>query len=267
MRNSSLVFFFMVVVIVFGFISLPKLKKNEFPNVTIRQGVVAVLYPGATAVEIEERVAKPVEEYLFTFRDVNKTKTYSYSRDGVLLVFVQLVNDVEDAKMTWSRIRSGLELFKKSSLPQGVIATAVIDDFGDASSLLLAIESNGRTPRELRDFADKLSDKLRTIPTMGNIKIVGEQKEEIAIYMDPTLMTQYAVSPSAITAELAAHTWRTITGTADNADGNAIIHVSVPIDGMFELSEMIVFADPSTGQIIRLRDVARIERRYQESSE
>ena len=267
MRNSSLVFFFMVVVIVFGFISLPKLKKNEFPNVTIRQGVVAVLYPGATAVEIEERVAKPVEEYLFTFRDVNKTKTYSYSRDGVLLVFVQLVNDVEDAKMTWSRIRSGLELFKKSSLPQGVIATAVIDDFGDASSLLLAIESNGRTPRELRDFADKLSDKLRTIPTMGNIKIVGEQKEEIAIYMDPTLMTQYAVSPSAITAELAAHTLRTITGTADNADGNAIIHVSVPIDGMFELSEMIVFADPSTGQIIRLRDVARIERRYQESSE
>jgi len=103
MRNNNLVFFFMSVIVVFGFIALPKLKKNEFPDVTIRQGVVAVVYPGATAEEIEERVAKPVEQYLFTFGDVNKKKTYSYSKDGMLVVFVTLVNDAKDAKMTWSR--------------------------------------------------------------------------------------------------------------------------------------------------------------------
>ena len=217
MRNYKLVFFFMAIIVVFGFLSLPKLKKNEFPDVTIRIGVVAVIYPGATADEIEQRVAKPVEQYLFTFSDVNKTKTYSQSKDGVLLVFVSLVNDTKEAKMTWSRMRQGLELFQKTDLPQGVLTTAVIDDFGNASSLLLAIESDQRSPRELRDFADRLSERLRNIETMGNIKIVGEQKEEIAIYMDPTRMTQYAVSPSMITAELAARSLRTITGKADNS--------------------------------------------------
>lgn len=266
MRNNNLVFFFVSVIVIFGFFALPRLKKNEFPNVVIRQGVVAVIYPGATADEIEERVAYPVEQYLFTFGDVNKSKTYSFSRDGMLLVFVSLVNDVEDAKMTWSRIRSGLTLFQRTDLPQGVLATAVIDDFGNASSLLLAVESDQRTSRELREFVDKLSDRLRTIPTMGNIKIVGEQKEEVAIYMDPTRMTQYAVSPSMITTELAAHSLRTITGKADNDEGNAVIHVTIPLENMYDLSEMIVFADPVTGQIIRLRDIARIERRYQESS-
>ena len=266
MRNSNLVFFFMVIIVIFGFVSLPKLKKNEFPDVTIRQGVVAVIYPGATAEEIEKKVATPVEQYLFTFSDVNKRKTYSLSKDGMLLVFVSLVNDAKEPKMTWSRIRQGLLLFRTTDLPQGVLATAVLDDFGNASSLLLAIESDQRSSRELREFADKLSDKLRTIPTMGNIKIVGEQKEEIAIYMDPTRMTQYAVSPSMINAELIAHSFRTITGKADNADGNAVIHVSIPLTDMYELSEMIVFADPVTGQTIRLRDIARLERRYQESS-
>ena len=254
MRNYKLVFFFMAVIVVFGFISLPKLKKNEFPDVTIRIGVVAVVYPGATADEIEQRVAKPVEQYLFTFSDVDKQKTYSQSKDGVLLVFVSLVNDTKDAKMTWSRIRQGLVLFQRTDLPQGVLATTVIDDFGNASSLLLAIESDQRSPRELRDFADRLSERLRNIETMGNIKIVGEQKEEIAIYMDPTRMTQYAVSPSMITAELAAHSLRTITGKADNADGSAVIHVNVPYSDLYELSELIVFSDPVTGQIIRLRD-------------
>ena len=267
MRNYRIVFFFMTVIVIFGFLSLPRLKKNEFPDVTIRQGVVAVIYPGATADEIEQRVAKPVEQYLFTFSDVDKKNTYSQSKDGFLIVFVSLVPESKDAKMTWSRMRQGLILFQRTDLPQGVLATAVLDDFGNASSLLLAIESDQRSPRELREFADRLSERLRNIENMGNIKIVGEQKEEIAIYMDPTRMTQYAVSPSMITAELAAHSLRTITGKADNPDGSAVIHVNVPYNDLYELSELIVFADPVTGQVIRLRDVARLERRYQEASQ
>ena len=267
MRNNNLVFFFVTVIMVFGFIALPKLKKNEFPDVTLRQGVVAVVYPGATAEEIEQRVAKPTEQYLFTFTDVDKKKTYSYSKDGMMVAFVSLVPTAKDAPMTWSRIRQGLMLFRQQSLPQGVLATAVIDDFGNASSLLLAIESDQRPSRELREFADQLADRLRTIKTMGNIKIIGEEKEEIAIYMDPTRMTQYAVSPSMITAELAAHSLRTVTGKADNDDGNAVIHVNVPYGDLYELSELIVFADPLTGQVIKLRDIARLERRYQETSQ
>ena len=267
MKNSNLVFFFMAAIVIFGFFALPRLKKNEFPDVTIRTGVVAVVYPGATADEIEKRVAGNVEQYLFTFSDVDKTKTYSYSKDGMLIVIVNLVNNVDDAKMTWSRIRQGLVLFKQTDLPKGVLATAVIDDFGNASSLLLAIESDQRSSRELREFADKLSEKLRTIETMGNIKIVGEQKEEIAIYMDPARMTQYAVSPSMVTAELAAHSMRTISGKVDNLDGNALIHIEIPIEDLHDLYELVVFSDPITGQIIKLRDVARIERRYQEASQ
>lgn len=267
MRNNGLVFFFMAVIVIFGFYSLPRLKKNEFPDVTIRTGVVAIVYPGATADEIEQRVAGITEQYLFTFSDVDKNKTYSYSKDGMLIIIVNLVNDVKDAKMTWSRIRQGLLLFRQTDLPKGVVATAVIDDFGNASSLLLAIESDQRSSRELREFADKLSEKLRTIKTMGNIKIVGEQKEEIAVYMDPARMTQYAISPGVVTAELAAHSLRTISGKVENADGQALIHVEVPVDDLYTLNELVVFADPVTGQTVKLRDVARIERRYKESSQ
>ncbi len=266
MRNNNIVLFFLIIIVVFGFIALPKLKKNEFPDVTIRQGVVAVIYPGATASEIEERVAGKVEQFIFTFGDVNKKKTYSFSQDGMMLAFVSLNNDVKDSKMTWVRMRDGLSLFQKTSLPKGVLATAVIDDFGDASSLLLAIESDQRTSRELAEFADKLSARLRTITTMGNIKVVGEETEEIAIFLDPVKLSQYAVSPSMISSQLAVHSLRTISGKADNYEGEAVVHVNVPYNNIFDLSEIIVYSDPITGQVLRLRDVARLERRYQESS-
>ena len=265
MRSFPILAFVVLIVIGIGIYALPHLNKNEFPSVKIKQGVVAVVYPGATAEEIEEQVAGKVEEYLFTFTDVDKNNTYSYSQNGMLYVFVTLVHSDEDPKVTWSRIREGLSLFRLTDLPQGVAATAVIDDFGNASSLLLAIESGERSPRELEAAAKQLAARLRNIKEMGRISIVGDQKEEIAIHMDPMKLTQYAISPSVVSSELAAHGFRTISGKLSNSEGSALVHVTIPYGNIYDLSELVVFADPATGQTLRLRDVATIEPRYQES--
>lgn len=263
MRSHSVVLFFVVLLVGFGFWSLSHLKKNEFPSVAIRQGVVAVVYPGATADEIEQQVTGPVENFLFGFSEVDKRETYSYSKDGVLYVFVTLKLDTKDPGLVWSRIRESLVLFRVTSLPQGVLATAVIDNINDASSLLIAVESEERSPRELRETAERLSKKLRSLPELGNVQIVGEQKEEIAVLLDPIKLSQYSISPSIISAELAAHGFRTLTGKASNEDGSAMVHVSIPYDCEYDLNQMVVFADPLTHQTVRLRDVARLERRYE----
>lgn len=265
MRSFPILLFTLVVTVLMGTYALPHLKKNEFPSMAMKQGVVAVVYPGATAEEIEEQVAGRVEEYIFTFTDVDKTRTYSYSQNGMLYVFVTLVPTTENTKVTWSRIREGLSLFRVTDLPQGVVATAVMDDFGNSSSLLLAIESAERSPRELEAVAKRLSTRLRSITEMGKISVVGTQKEEIAVYMDPMKLTQYAVSPSMVSAELAAHGMRTLSGRVNNEDGNAIVHVTIPFGNVYDLNELIVFSDPATGQTVRLRDVATIEPQYERS--
>lgn len=265
MRSFPILLFTLVVTVLMGTYALPHLKKNEFPSMAMKQGVVAVVYPGATAEEIEEQIAGRVEEYIFTFTDVDKTRTYSYSQNGMLYVFVTLVPTTENTKVTWSRIREGLSLFRVTDLPQGVVATAVMDDFGNSSSLLLAIESAERSPRELEAVAKRLSTRLRSIAEMGKISVVGTQKEEIAVYMDPMKLTQYAVSPSMVSAELAAHGMRTLSGRVNNEDGNAIVHVTIPFGNVYDLNELIVFSDPATGQTVRLRDVATIEPQYERS--
>ena len=264
MRSFPILALSIIAVVAIGMFALPHLNKNEFPDVTIRQGIVAVIYPGATAEEVETQVASKVEDYLFTFNEINKTKTYSYSQDGMLYVFVTMVQTEKDTKVTWSRIREGLNLFRMTDLPQGVVATAVIDDFGNSSSLLMAIESNERSPRELEEISKKLSARLRSIPELGKINVVGDQREEIAVHMDPVKLTQYAISPSIVSAELAAQGFRTISGKMENDDGHAMVHVSIPFGSLYNLNELVVFSDPATGQVLRLRDVARIEPRYPE---
>lgn len=61
----------------FGVYGLGEMKKNEFPDYTIRQGIVVAVCPGYTAEEIEEQVTKPLEEYIFSYKEVKKKKTPS----------------------------------------------------------------------------------------------------------------------------------------------------------------------------------------------
>ncbi|MCQ2324468.1 MAG: efflux RND transporter permease subunit [Paludibacteraceae bacterium] len=266
MREHKLVYLIVACLVGFGVFALPKMNKDEFPQVTIRLGVVAAIYPGATAQEVEEQVAKPIEQYLFSFKEIDKRKTYSISKDGIVYVFAALSPSVMNSDEAWAKIRGGITLLKQTQLPTGLLAVAVIDDFGNTSSMLLALESNERSPREMETYVEQLCDRLRDIHEMGSIKILGTQREEIAVHLDVERITKYAVNQNLIMARLATQGFRTVTGEVANDMGAALIHVDVPYKTEYELGEQIIFSDPVTGQTIRLKDIATIERRYQDQT-
>ncbi|MBQ1851390.1 MAG: efflux RND transporter permease subunit, partial [Paludibacteraceae bacterium] len=90
MRTHGIIFAVVALLVVLGFYGLYDMNKDEFPQFTIRQGVVAGVYPGATSEQVEEQLTRPIERYLFTFQEVDKSKTYSYSEDGIAYIFVEL---------------------------------------------------------------------------------------------------------------------------------------------------------------------------------
>ena len=261
MRSHKIIFFIVACLVLFGMFSLTRLHKDEFPQFTIRQGIVAAVYPGASAQEVEEQVTKPLERFLFTYAEIDKEKTYSVTENGIVYVYAELRVSVKDKDGAWSKIRHGLQLFKKTSLPAGVLEIVVVDDFGNTSSMLLTVESPERTPRELEAYAEQLCDRLRNIPEMGNIKILGQQNEEIAVTVDQEKLAAYGISQRALLVELATQGLRTVGGSVENESGESQVHVTIPYQSEYEVGEQIVFTDP-LGHQVRLRDIATIERRY-----
>ena len=264
MAKHSLVFLLMGALVAFGIWSLPRMNKDEFPQFTIRQGVVVAIYPGATAAEVEQQVTRQLEEFLFSYEEIDKENTCSQTEDGVVYIFAELTGQVERKDETWAKIRAGLNLFQKTSLPAGVLQVAVVDDFGNTSSLLLAVESDNHTPRELQDCATTISTALRKVENMGKIKTLGASQEEIAVTIDAQRLSAYGIDQKALLLTLATEGFRSIGGTAGDGAGNATLHVSVPYNTEYEISEQIIFADPLTGETLRLKDVATIERRLAE---
>ena len=249
------------ILFVMGIYGMYVMPKDEFPAFTIRQGVVVAVYPGATSEEIEEQVAKPLERYLFTYGEVNRAKTTTTSQNGMCIVMVRLNDEVNNKDEVWSKIKHGLNLFK-SSLPSGVLALVANDDFGNTSALLIAIESPERSYRELQTYTDQLSDRLRRIPSVANVRIYGEQKEQISLYVDRQRLQAYGIGQQMLFSHLQAQGITTLSGSISDDDQQIPIHIEVTQNTEEEIANLIIFSDPVSGKVARVRDVARVVREY-----
>ena len=260
MRRHGLVMALFLGLMAFGIWSLPQMNKDEFPQFTIRQGLVVAVYPGATAQEVEQQVTIPLEDYINSFEDVDKELTYSVSKDGIAYVYVMLRMSDVDNQTAWNKIRAGMPLLQKTQMPGGVLQTILVDDFGNTSSLLIAVESDQRSPRELEQYAKQVCSHLRTIPEMGKLRIMGQQTEEIAVTIDTERLSRYGINPYVLQSQLAMQGLRTVGG---ENDASGALQVVIPYQSEYELQEQIVWSDPVTASVIRLKDIATIERRYQ----
>ncbi len=247
---------------IFGMYDMPK---DEFPHAIIRQGVVVAVYPGATTEEVELQVARPLERYLFTYGEVNRVKTTTTSQNGMCIVMVRLNDDVNNKDEVWSKIKHGLNGFK-SQLPSSVLAVVVNDDFGNTSALLIAIESDQRSYRELKAYSDELSDRLRRIPSVANVKLFGEQKEQISLYVDRQRLQAYGIGQQMLFSRLQAQGITTMSGSIDDDDQQIPIHVAAQENSEEEIANQIIISDPITGKVARVRDVARVVREYEPMS-
>lgn len=258
-----------VVLVAVGARALFTMPRQEFPEFTIRQGLVIGLMPGASSAEIEERLAKPVEEYLFTYGEVNKAKTYSESTHGQLVVHVELREEVKgsDAPAFWVKVRHGLNELKAQKLPPNVVALVGMNDFGDTSALLLAVTAEGRSPRDLKAFLEVLEKHLRRLDSTSKLKRVGIQEEVIRVTVSHERLARYGVRASTL--------WATLQGLGQVPAGARLdtdtlempVHVGNVLRSEQEIGDTIVFALPNvfaapSGANVRLKDVATITREY-----
>ena len=260
MHYRQIVIMVVCCLIAFGIYSLPNMRKNEFPDFTVRQGIVVAVAPGNTAEEMEQQVTKPLENYIFTYKEVKKEKTFSMSRDGIVYIQVQLNDDLNNKDEFWSKFKHGVQEFK-SSLPSNVMAVVVKDDFGDTSSLLITMESEEKTYRELNDYMDRLQDRLRSIESVGRLTVSGMQQEQISVTLDNERLAKYGLSDQMVAATLFQKGFTTSGGRIKSPVYTMPIHVEKSLNSVFDIEQQIVYSSP-TGTNVRLKDIATVKREY-----
>src|SRR5215211_9413121 len=181
LRNRSVVLVLTGFAVLLGVGALVTMPRREDPKITIRTGLVLARYPGASAQQVEEQVTRKIESRLFRHDEVRKLKTFSTSRDGAVVVNVELQEWVKDPDRFWAMLRHDLNELRATELPPTVQGPIVNSNFGDVVAVLLAVRGERYTPRELEDFLDRIEDAIRTIPQVSRINRYGEQREELRV--------------------------------------------------------------------------------------
>ncbi|MBQ3709841.1 MAG: efflux RND transporter permease subunit [Bacteroidales bacterium] len=264
-NHRKIIWIIIAVVVAFGIYALVDMKKDEFPAFSSPQGIVAGVYPGANAEEVEAQLTKPLEEILFTIPEVDRQNTHSVTKEGICYIYVMLDFNVSDYHRVWTKIRQRINDAKALNFPAGVLGIAVIDDFGNTSSLLIAMESPDKTYREMHEYTENLTHRLREIPKTGNVRVMGEQTEEIAVTVDKEKLAFYGISPNTLMLQYASQGLLTTAGTMETNAFNLPLHIQNPVVSEQELEEQIIYSD-AKGNTVRLRDVATVERRLAPTS-
>ena len=110
-----------------------------------------------------------------------------------------------------------------------MLAVVAQDDFGDTSALLIAVESDSRSYSELKTYVDELSARLRRLPSVTNIKVYGEQQEQITLYLDRDKLSAYGIGDKVLATSLFSQGLTLSGGHVENGQIDAPIHIVSPL--------------------------------------
>lgn len=246
-----------------GVNSLLEMPRREDPKVTIRQGLVIALFPGAKPVQVENQVTKKLEQYLFQYEEVDKTKTYSTTKDGIVIINVELTEKVKQPDIFWNKLRHQLLISKEVDLPKGVQGPVVDSDFGDTEAMVIALESNSATYEQLRAYTQKMEAAIRTLPAASKVKRIGEQQEEIVVSSSSEKLSRYRINLGQVADLLQSQNSINATGKVKSENAETSLYTSGYYRTENDLANQII-GNSAAGAVVKLGDVASLQRDYAE---
>lgn len=259
LNHKQLIYYFITVIFLGGLFAYQNLGRMEDPDFTIRQMIVAVNWPGATARQVEEQVTDKIEKKLQDTPGLGYLK--SYSLPGQSVIYVSLKEDVVTAdkvQPTWLQVRNMVNDIK-ATLPQGVDGPYFNDQFDDVFGCIYALTGDDYSYEDLRERAETIRRTLLTVPSVKKVDLLGVQAEKIYIEIESAKLSQLGLAPSDITSAVQAQNAMTASGMIETASDNVYLRVSGMFENIDDLKNLPLRSD---GRTFRLGDIAKIERKY-----
>ncbi|WP_274243066.1 MULTISPECIES: efflux RND transporter permease subunit [Enterobacter] len=259
-RERSITLFLIVLVTIAGIYAFFGLGRAEDPPFTVKQMTVITVWPGATAQEIQDQVAEPLEKRLQELKWYDRTETYT--RPGMAFITLSLQDKTPPAEVQEEFYQARKKLGDESQrLPAGVIGPMINDEFSDVTFALFALKAKGEPQRQLVRDAEGLRQQLLHVPGVKKVNIIGEQAERIYVAFSHDRLATIGLSPQDIFKALNSQNALTAAGSIETRGAQIFIR----LDGAFdELQKIRDTPFVAQGKTLKLSDVATVERGYED---
>ncbi|WP_186162542.1 efflux RND transporter permease subunit [Burkholderia gladioli] len=259
-RERSVTLFLIILISVAGVVAFLKLGRAEDPPFTVKSMTVITAWPGATAQEMQDQVAEPLEKRMQELRYYDRTETYT--RPGLAFTTVTLLDSTPPADVPEQFYQARKKLSDEhANLPPGVIGPLVNDEYSDVTFALFAVKAKGQPERLLVRDAEGLRQRLLHVPGVKKVNIVGEQAERIYISFSHDRLATLGVTPQDIFAALNGQNVLTPAGSIDTSGSQVFIRIEGAFDTLQKIRNTPIVVQ---GRTLKLSDVATVERGYED---
>lgn len=259
-RERSVTLFLIILVTLAGIFSFFGLGRAEDPPFTVKQMTVITVWPGATAQEIQDQVAEPLEKRLQELKWYDRTETYT--RPGMAFITLSLQDKTPPSQVQEEFYQARKKLGDETkNLPAGVMGPMINDEFSDVTFALFALKAKGEPQRLLVRDAEALRQQLLHVPGVKKVNIIGEQAERIYISFSHDRLATLGLSPQDIFTTLNSQNALTAAGSIETRGAQIFIRLDGAFDKLQKIRDTPLIAQ---GKTLRLSDVATVDRGYED---
>ena len=259
-RERSITLFLIVAIILSGAFAFLRLGRAEDPSFTIKTLTVTTVWPGATAQEMQDLVAEPLEKRMQELRWYDRVETFT--RPGIAVMMVTLSDKTPASAVSGEFYQARKKLGDEASkLPVGVQGPFVNDEYSDVIFAVYALEAHGMPPRELSREAETLRQRLLHVPGVKKVNIQGERPERIFVDFSYARLANLGVTPRDIFSALQSQNAVTPAGSIDTNGPQVFMRLDGAYDDLQKIRDTPIAAG---GRTFRLADIAEVKRGYED---
>ncbi|HET9577211.1 MAG TPA: efflux RND transporter permease subunit [Usitatibacter sp.] len=260
LSHRAIVLFLILVIGIAGTLGFTRLGQLEDPNFSVPSMTALVIWPGATAQQMQDEVLNRMEKKFEQLDHFDKVVTFSRQELGGMTITVKGGTSKADQREAWYQARKKFSDLK-NELPEGVIGPIFNDEYGDVYAMLYAVRGDGIDHSELTDMSEDIKRRLLKVPMVKKVDVIGKQAKRVYVEFSHEKLAALGITPLMIADSLRAQN-AMLTGPSIDTKGDRVfIRVSGQFTSLDDIRNVPIEAG---GRLIKLGDFTKIHRGYED---
>jgi multidrug efflux pump len=258
--HQPMVLFLIIMTLIVGIVSFSRLGRLEDPTFEVPQMTAVVVWPGATAQEVQDQVLNRIERKLQEIDQFDNARSFARQGYGGINLWMKGGSSKEELDAAWYQVRKKIGDIRQE-LPEGVRGPFFNDEYSDRYSVLYALSAPDLSMAELLTVTDDVKRKLQSVPGAGKVDVLGKQAERVYVEVSTRRLAALGIAPSAVFDTLARQNLVAPAGSSDTTHDRVQVRVDGQLGGVQDIANVTLDVG---GQLLRLGDIATVRSGYED---
>jgi multidrug efflux pump subunit AcrB len=260
LNHRATVLFVILAIMIGGVLGFKKLGQLEDPNFSVPSMTVLVMWPGATAQQMQDEVLNQMEKKFEQLDHFEKVVTYARQGYAGMTITVKGGTPQADQREAWYQARKKFSDIKLE-LPDDVVGPIFNDEYGDVTGLLYAVKGDGISLWELSDTAEVIKRRLLKVPMVKKVDIYGKQAKKVYVEFSNERLAAMGITPLMIAESLRSQNAVLASGQIDTKSDRVVVRVSGQFATLDDIRNVPISAG---GRDLKLGDFTTVTRGYED---